>query len=135
MSLTPVERAELLSFLPSSIKSSEDLESWIKGAEVRVSREYFEESYIYALSLMVAHKATLSGMASEGVAGPITSKREGDIEVNYGGGGSGSNGDLGLTTYGMEYKQLAAQYKVSPGLTRGMCFRGLDGGDRIQSVF
>ena len=135
MSLTPAERAELIGFLPEKIRTDADIESWIKGSEARVSREFFEESYIYALSLMVAHKATLSGMASGGVVGPVTSKREGDIAVNYGGGNSSSSGDLGLTTYGMEYQQLVAQHKVSPNLTRGLCFRGLCGGDRIQSIF
>ena len=135
MSLTPAERAELMGFLPAKIRSDADLESFIKGAEVRVSREYFEESYIYALSLMVSHKATMSAMANEGTVGPVTSLREGDITVNYGGGSGSASGDLSATVYGREYEELAKQHKPGPGLTRGIGIGGFCCAHSVKPYF
>lgn len=70
MALTPEERTELVSYLEDSVAQSPRLEALIKGAELRVGRQYFGKAYVYALSLMVMHKATLLDMAKEGVAGP-----------------------------------------------------------------
>lgn len=134
--LTPQEMDKLLSFLSAEVADSPRLDAWIEAASYRVSRCYFGKAYIYALSLMVMHKATLESMASEGTAGAITQKREGDISVSYGSGNSGSAvGDLGSTSYGLEYQTLLEQYSPRPGVTGGVCGRGLDGGDRIQSCF
>lgn len=135
MSLTPEERTELLSYLTEAVAESDRLEALIKGAEFRVSRCYFGKAYVYALSLMVMHKSSLQGMAAEGVAGPVTSKREGDLSIGYGAGGSSGNGDLGNSVYGQEYLELLEQYSPRPGVTGGVCCRGLDGGDAVQSCF
>lgn len=136
MSLSADERAELVGYLPSSMRNSDSLEAWIKGAEFRVSRDYFGNAYVYALSRMVAHKATLERMAEEGVAGPITSKREGDISVNYGGSGDSATDELSATVYGKEYKSMLEQYKPNPGVTHGIFIGGgLDGGDCFRSLF
>lgn len=135
MSLTPEERTELLSYLTEAVAESDRLEALIKGAEFRVSRCYFGKAYVYALSLMVMHKSFLQGMAAEGVAGPVSSKREGDLSIGYGTGGSSGNGDLGNSVYGQEYLELLEQYSPRPGVTGGVCCRGLDGGDAVQSCF
>lgn len=134
MPISAEERQELVGYLPVDMRNSTMLDAWIRGAEFRVSRSYFGKAYIYAMSRVVAHKATVEGLASEGVAGPVTSKREGDIAVNYGSGGDSSNGDFGMTAYGREYLELLAQYKPCPGITMGIRIGGLDGGDRIQSL-
>lgn len=133
MSLTPEERTELLSYLTDAVAESDCLEALIKGSEFRVSRCYFGKAYVYALSLMVMHKSFLQGMAAEGVAGPVTSKREGDLSIGYGTGGSSGNGDLGNSVYGQEYLELLEQYSPRPGVTGGVCCMGLDGGDSVQS--
>lgn len=135
MALTPEERTELLSYLTEDVAESDRLEALVKGAELRVSRCYFGKAYVYALSLMVMHKAFLQGMAAEGVAGPVTSKREGDLSIGYGTGGSSGNGDLENSVYGQEYLELLEQYSPRPGVTGGVCCRGLDGGDAVQSCF
>ena len=135
MSLAPEERTELLSYLTEAVAESDRLEALIKGAELRVSRCYFGKAYVYALSLMVMHKSFLQGMAAEGVAGPVTSKREGHLSIGYGTGGSSGNGDLGNSVYGQEYLELLEQYSPRPGVTGGVCCRGLDGGDAVQSCF
>lgn len=133
MALTPEERTELLSYLDEKVAESPKLEALIKGAELRVGRCYFGSSFVYALSLMVMHKATLLEMANDGVAGPVTSKREGDLSVGYGTGGSSGNNDLSNTVFGQEYLELLEQYSHRPGVTGGVCCGGLDGGDAVQS--
>ena len=133
MALTPEERTELVSYLDESVAQSQRLEAIIKGAELRVGRQYFGKAYVYALSLMVMHKATLLDMAKEGVAGPVTSKREGDLSVGFGTGGSSGNNDLSNTVFGQEYLELLEQYSPRPGVTGAVCCGGLDGGDVVQS--
>ena len=135
MALTPEERTELVSYLTEDVAESPRLEALIRGAELRVGRCYFGKAYVYALSLMVMHKAALLGMAAEGVAGPVTSKREGDLSIGYGSGGSSGNNDLANTVFGQEYLELLEQYSPRPGVTGGVCCGGLDGGDLVQSCF
>lgn len=135
MALTPEERTELVGYLEDEVANSPRLEALIKGAELRVGRQYFGKAYVYALSLMVMHKATLLDMAKEGVAGPVTSKREGDLSVGYSSGGSsGENNDLANTVFGQEYLELLEQYSPRPGVTGGACCNmGLGCGDIVQS--
>lgn len=134
MALTPEERNELVGYLEDSVANSPRLDAMIRGAELRVGRQYFGKAYVYALSLMVMHKATLLDMAKEGVAGPVTSKREGDLSVGYSSGGSSGNNDLANTVFGQEYLELLEQYSPRPGVTGGVFCGGLDGGDAVQSL-
>lgn len=133
MALTPEERTELVSYLDTKVAESTRLDALIRGAELRVGRCYFGEAYVYALSLMVMHKAAMLEMASDGVAGPVTSKREGDLSIGFGTGGSSGNNDLSNTVFGQEYLELLEQYSPRPGVTGAVCCGGLDGGDVVQS--
>ena len=126
MSMTPQEYDKLLSFLTADVADSDRLDALIEGAELRVGRAYFGKAYVYALSLMVMHKAQLESMAAEGASGPVTQKREGDISVSYAAGdGSSGNGDLSSTTYGQEYLALLEQYSPRPGITGSGCCMGV----------
>lgn len=133
MALTPEERTELVSYLDTKVAESTHLDALIRGAELRVGRCYFGKAYVYALSLMVMHKAAMLEMASDGVAGPVTSKREGDLSIGFGTGGSSGNNDLSNTVFGQEYLELLEQYSPRPGVTGAVCCGGLDGGDLVQS--
>lgn len=133
MALTPEERTELVSYLDTKVAESTRLDALIRGAELRVGRCYFGKAYVYALSLMVMHKAAMLEMASDGVAGPVTSKREGDLSIGFGTGGSSGNNDLSNTVFGQEYIELLEQYSPRPGVTGAVCCGGLDGGDVVQS--
>lgn len=118
MALSEAERVELITYLDDKVAESPRLEALVKGAELRVSRCYFGKAYVYALSLMVMHKASMLGMAAEGVAGPVTNKREGDLSVSFGSGGAeAGSGDLGNTVFGQEYLNLLKQYSPTPGVT------------------
>lgn len=132
MALTPEERKELLSYLDDSVAENPRFDAWIAGAEFRVSRCYFGKAYIYALSLMVSHRAALADLAAQGASGPVTSRREGDLSVSFGTSGSGT-GDLQLTAFGQEYASLLEQYSPRPGVTGGPFIGGTDGGDALQS--
>lgn len=133
MALTPEERTELVSYLDTKVAESTRLDALIRGAELHVGRCYFGKAYVYALSLMVMHKAAMLEMASDGVAGPVTSKREGDLSIGFGTGGSSGNNDLSNTVFGQEYLELLEQYSPRPGVTGAVCCGGLDGGDVVQS--
>lgn len=133
MALTPEERTKLVSYLDTKVAESTLLDALIRGAELRVGRCYFGKAYVYALSLMVMHKAAMLEMASDGVAGPVTSKREGDLSIGFGTGGSSGNNDLSNTVFGQEYLELLEQYSPRPGVTGAVCCGGLDGGDVVQS--
>lgn len=107
MELTDEERNKLVSYLPKDFQELDRLDVLIEMASFRVSRGHFGKSYVYALSLMVAHKAALEARGSEGNGGAVTSVREGDIAVSYANNGSSSNdGDLASTSYGQEYLAL-----------------------------
>lgn len=121
MALTPEERNELNTYLESKVAEDPRIEAWILGAELRVGRCYFGKAYVYALSLMVNHKAALAEMAENGVAGPVTSKREGDLSVGFAQGASSGNNDLSNTVFGQEYLELLEQYSPRPGITGGVC--------------
>lgn len=135
MELTPAERDKLLAFLSEDVAENPRLEALIEGASFRVSRKYFGKAYIYALSLMVMHKAALADLAAEGASGGITNKREGDISISYASNAAGGADDLSSTTYGQEYKSLLEQYSPRPGVTGRMFCGGFDGGHCIQSPF
>lgn len=122
--LTTEEREKLESFLPKAVKESEDLDSLIAAAEMRVSRSFFRNSYIYALSLATAHRHALLAISSSGASGAVTSVREGDVSVNYGSVNSSSGDDLDMSVYGRELITLTKQY-AAPFGTSAMFARGI----------
>lgn len=69
-----------------------------------------------AVALLVAHMLTL-GNRSTGTAGAVTSETVGPLSISY--GGSGSDGDLGQTAYGVQLLALRSEYVFAP-MTRTM---------------
>ena len=122
--LTAEERQKLESFLPKAVKESEDLDSLIAAAEMRVSRSFFRDSYIYALSLAAAHALAFLAVTASGPSGAVTSVREGDVSVNYGSANSSSGDDLEMSVYGRELITLTKQY-ATPFGTSAMFARGI----------
>lgn len=128
MELTPEEFDKLKAYLPEEFASDKRLEVYVEIAQLRVNKCLFGRAYIYALSLMVAHKLALLGRGAEtGDAGRVTSKHEGDISISYGAAGSNDDGDLSSTSYGQEYLALLKQYAPRPGITGGIGIRFSDG--------
>ena len=121
MGLTETEMEELKGYLPEEFAASPRLGAWVKAAMFRVGRCYFGKAYVYALSLVVSHKAAMEARGSDGQAGQVTSKREGDLSVSYGNAGNGG-GDLAATSYGQAFLSLLEQYSRRPGITGGVGF-------------
>lgn len=64
-------------------------------------------SYDRGLLYLTAHLAsTDSAPGSSGAAGPVTSKRIGDVSVSYGSAASVSSSDYASTTYGRRFLEL-----------------------------
>lgn len=122
--LTAEERQKLESYLPKAVKESEDLDSLIAAAEMRVSRSFFRDSYIYALSLATAHRHALLAISASGASGAVTSVREGDVSVNYGSANSSNGDDLDMSVYGRELITLTKQY-AAPFGSSAMFARGI----------
>lgn len=115
--LTDDEAEELAGYLPDDILEDSRYALWLKGSMLRVGRCYFRGAYVYALAVMVMHKAALADLAEDGAAGAVTSKREGDLSVSYSAGSSSDDSDLSLTVFGREYLGLLMQYSPRPGVT------------------
>lgn len=130
--LTDSEREELAGYLPPETAKSARLDAWTRMATFRASRAVFGKAYVYALSLLVSHRAALESRGSDGAAGPVSSVREGDLSVSYGSSGNARDGDLSSTSYGQEYLSLLRQYRPKPGLTGGAKTCGGCGGYAVQ---
>lgn len=135
MPLSDAERSELESYLSAEVAGDSRLGAWLAGAQFRVGRHYFGKAYVYALSLMVMHKAAMADIAESGASGPVTSKREGDLSVSFGTAQSSDGSDLSASVFGREYLSLLEQYSPRPGVTGGLRFGRADGGDAVQSAF
>lgn len=125
-SLTPEEREKLVSYLPEGFRLNPMLDCWIDAALLTVGRQYFKDAFIYALSLVVAHKAALASRGDGGEAGAVSSVREGDISVSYAVTGGG-DAYFSSTSYGLEFEQLKKQYSARPGITGRFSVGGFRG--------
>lgn len=78
-------------------------------ATLRTSQNCFGDKYNLAIALRAAHTLTLTDTANNlgGSSGGVTSKREGDLALSFGGQSStGIKGDLGQSTYGVQLQNL-----------------------------
>jgi hypothetical protein len=62
---------------------------------------------------LAAHIYTVEQSGVEGTAGPVTSKRVGDVAITYGGGGT-SNNSLLSTVYGQQFVTIMRTQSLSP---------------------
>lgn len=131
--ITDEQKEELVAYLPEDYAESARLDAWIVGASHHVGKCYFQKAYIYALSLVVAHIAALENRGSDGDAGTVTGKREGDISVSYASTkGNSDDAWLSSTSFGQQFLLLKKQYSPRPGVTGGVRFRGFCGGNPVQ---
>jgi len=103
--------SQILSAIAPQFDTDTNRATHIQLAVLRTSTTCFGDKYEYAVALRAAHTLTLSNLASSGVSsggsGGITSKREGDLSISFGGTSStGVSGDLGQTSYGVELQNL-----------------------------
>lgn len=127
------QKDELIAYLPPEYADSKRLDAWIMGASHHVSACYFKKAYVYALSLLVCHLAALESRGTDGDAGAVTSKREGDISVSYGSTkGDDDDAWLSSTSFGQQFLLLRKQYSPRPGVTGAVRMQGFCGGNVIR---
>lgn len=116
--LTAEEIAKAKGYMIPAFSTNSRVSVWLEMACFRVGRAYFGDAFCYALALMAQHIAACETRSADGSdAGRITSKREGDLSVSFGGNGSSDSGDLQATSYGEQYAALVKQYSPAPGIT------------------
>ncbi len=103
----------------------ERLESFIELAECQVSETVFGCSYKLAVAYLAAHMLALSerntNSGTNGQAGNVISKKEGDLALGYSlpSSLSSSEGELETTSYGIEYLRLRNLYVITPNVFYG----------------
>lgn len=117
MTFSESEFEKVKKYFHPDLATNERADIWIEMASFRVSKCYFKGAYYLALALMAEHIGALEDRGSDGVAGAITSKREGDLSIGFAAGSDSD--DLSATSYGREYQSLLKQYSPRPGVTGG----------------
>jgi len=72
----------------------------------------FGDQRDYAVALLAAHTLTIAnrGKSVGGIAGNVSSLKEGQLSVGFAGGAEVVSGSLGSTSYGEELLRLRRQY-------------------------
>lgn len=110
---------QIINIIAPQYSSDTDLTNTIVIATQRTSEDAFGVNYNYAIALRTAHILTIRDMNKNGVnsglggvVGNITSKREGNTSINFGGItaliGTKAVNDLGMTRYGIDLLGLIA---------------------------
>ena len=79
-------------------------------ADKQTSDDAFKESRDHYVALLAAHMLTLSNRGGDG--GVVTSKKEGDLAISYGGIANAEG--LASTSYGQELLRLRRGYIFAP---------------------
>lgn len=118
MALTEEEKTKAKRYMPPELSTNSRVDIWLEIAELQAGRDFFGDSFCYALSLLASHTGTLETRGGGDEVGSLSSKSEGSISVSYSAGGSGNiNGDLAQTIYGQKYQALCDSMKPGPLLT------------------
>ena len=101
--------SEILSIIAPQFDSEASRQGHIDQAETSTSTTHFGVLRSRAVALRAAHSLKLAtDTARNGDAGPVTSKREGDLGISFGSSKSTGSGYLSLTAYGQELAALIA---------------------------
>lgn len=95
------------------------LDTFIGLAECQVSQDVFDCDYELAVAYLSAHMLALSNRnsnGSNGLAGNITGKKEGDLSINYAlpSALNTADGTLTTTSYGIEFIRLRGIHVICP---------------------
>lgn len=101
--------SEILSIIAPQFDSEASRSGHLDQAETSTSTTHFGVQRSRAVALRAAHTLKLStDTARNGDAGPVSSKREGDLGISFGSSKSTGSGYLQLTAYGQELASLIA---------------------------
>lgn len=114
--------SSMLSVIASQFDSVDNRSEFINLASLRINRCRFGAKADLATAYMAAHMIAMSNTAyrQDGTAGAVTSKREGDLSINFGSTKSKEvDGDLEQTSFGKHYLSLQNASGVMIGVTGG----------------
>jgi hypothetical protein len=94
--------------------SDVDKNTIISIAQLQVDETIFEDKYDYAVALLSAHILSMSRGFRDGSSGAVSSKKEGELSVNFGTNGGGSL--LISTSYGQLFQELNDRCIVTIGI-------------------
>lgn len=103
--------ADLIPVIAPELVDNPNLAGAITIAEGQVAADRCQ--YDLAVAYLAAHTLTLanrSTIGAGGVAGSVTSLKEGSLSIGFSSGGSSSSSDpLSSTSYGQEYQRVTQQ--------------------------
>ena len=109
--------SEILSIIAPQFDSEAGRSGHLSLAEASTNSTYFGAQRSRAVALRAAHSLKMStDTARNGDAGPVNSKREGDLALSFGTSKGQGSAYLQLTSYGQELASLIASYP-SAGIT------------------
>ena len=101
--------SDILSIIAPQFDSEASRQGHLDQAETSTSTTHFGVLRDRAVALRAAHTLKLAtDTARNGDAGPVTSKREGDLGISFGSSRGSGSGYLQLTSYGQELAVLIA---------------------------
>ena len=101
--------SDILSIIAPQFDSEASRQGHLDQAETSTSTTHFGALRARAVALRAAHTLKLAtDTARNGDAGPVTSKREGDLGISFGSSRGSGSGYLQLTSYGQELAALIA---------------------------
>lgn len=112
----------ILQTIAPDLASDPNVQDNIALAELQTNRCWYGAKADYAVALRTAHNMSLntSPLRSNGEAGAVTTKKEGDLSISFGKtGNSKSNDPLDQTHYGIQLKKLRMSSGPFLGVTGG----------------
>ena len=101
--------SDILSIIAPQFDSEASRQGHLDQAETSTSTTHFGVLRDRAVALRAAHTLKLAtDTARNGDAGPVASKREGDLGISFGSSKGSGSGYLQLTSYGQELAVLIA---------------------------
>ncbi len=94
----------IIELICPTLFNDSNLSDWLAYAQECVDRCFFGGDYNKAVAYMACHMFSLAGSRPSGESGVITSKKEGDLAISF--GGIPGDDELDLTYFGQQYKRL-----------------------------
>lgn len=88
---------------------------YIELAKDNVGVSAWGDKYDRAVTMLTCHYLTMRGRAASGAAGPVTSKKVGDLQISYGAiTGYLTDASLNSTEYGQIYLHMRRGLVITP---------------------
>ena len=111
-----------LSLIAPQYDANTNRAGMLELAALRVNTTWFGAKYDLAVAYVAAHMLALNDplFRPSGEAGAVTSKKEGDLSINYSSGGSASSDDYDQTSFGKQFEQLSKECDLAINIIGGV---------------